>query len=163
MYYGHSTVLRGVWGAQPPNIAGVLGGAAPQYCRGSGGRGPPVPQGAWGPQASNSQKLLIKLFFCLGLWLYFNLWPLAVFRYLPPGCIFGFLASGCSGSIKVWLFFGLPCSASARTFRRILFKHSPSSNQPLEDPRVLDKRTSHNSSFRSPLDISTSALHLILH
>ena len=42
--------LRRVWGAQPPGIAGRPGGAAPWYCRGSGGRSPPALQGVRGAQ-----------------------------------------------------------------------------------------------------------------
>ena len=35
-------VLQGVWGAQPPSIAGGPGGAAPRFRREFGGRRPPI-------------------------------------------------------------------------------------------------------------------------
>ena len=98
MYYGHSTCIVVIV----------------QYCRGSGGRSHPALQGVrgaqppgfaggLGPQSPNSQIFIIKLDFCLGPRLYLNLWPRLFFRYLAPGCIFGFwlpavpevLKSGC--------------------------------------------------------------------
>ena len=33
MYHSRSSFLQGVWGAQPPSIAGGAGGAAPRICR----------------------------------------------------------------------------------------------------------------------------------
>ena len=61
MYCDHNTFLQAVRGAQPPGIAGGLGGAASRFCRGcggaalrfrrvSGGRSPPVSQGVRGAQ-----------------------------------------------------------------------------------------------------------------
>ena len=66
MYCGHSTVLQGVWGAQPPSIAGGLGAQPPSFAEGLG---------AAGPQFS---KIVYKISFLYGR-------P-AVFNFMAPGC-----------------------------------------------------------------------------